>query len=353
MNVLNQLKWNFSRKSSFEKINKRLSLQQKIMKKSTQKNIPKSIKLTKYLEESFRFHFLHYFSKSLKLIFKICLVSFCLKTALYALRQQHKAYIRDLSYMQAYGYAKFTNYENLMFGKNNFEFYVFPYSFFHSVKYNQKDPVNSFLKVFDNYLNHPKFGSELGEFIFMLLKYEPLRPPRNDFISILVSDYINSDDFMDSLIRLLKIWFLNDDFKKAIVQKIQDALFSEKVKFSLLDALLNEVMILIELPEIKALKHEILEFFSKPENNKDTALSMSDPVKVKKALKKIKKDKVFYNDSPPYDDFFMLTKYNKFYLRTIYDFMLVEPDTPIVDYNYYENPLFKYSKAAAELYPDD
>jgi len=183
----------------------------------------------------------------------------------------------------------------------------------------------------------------------MLWKYEPLKPPKNDFISILINDYINGEDFLDSLIRVLKVWLLNDDFKRALLQKVLDALFSDKVLFGLLDALINEFFILLELPEVKEIRKELTEHYSKPENSKDNAFDMSDPVKVKSALKAIKKDKVFYIDSLAYNDYFKLTDYNKFYLRTVYDFFLEDPDHPIIDFIYYENPIFKYAKNTDEL----
>jgi len=256
--------------------------------------------------------------------------------------------------MQYYGYARKSNYNNLMNGKEKIEFMIFPNTSLHTMKYEERSAIISFVKIFDKYIYHPNFGSELGKFFLNLLKYEPLKPPRNDFVSILISDYfVDSKDFMLSLIRLLKIWFINDDLKNVLIEKFKNAVFSDKVKMNAIDAVIYESFILMELPEFKDIKIELLEHFSKVENNKDTILNMSDPNRVKNTIRKIKKEKLFYTKNINVDGYcFSLTNYNKFLLKIIYDFLHSYNSRHVMDFYYYENPLWMYMDSVEELQGD-
>jgi len=347
MNLFSKIKWNFRRKTNFSYKTKSIYSIPKNLEQNQFdiKNSIKNEKLHKFIT--------YYINTSLKIIFKICIFSFCLKIILLYIRNYHKVYLRDLSYMQFYGYARRSDYDKFISAKDSIEFTIFPNSFFHSIKYNEKNAVDSFLKVFNKYINHPDFGMELGKFILELLKYQPLKQPKNDPISIILSEYIDSEDFMGSLIRLLKIWFTNEQFKQMVLNKIIDAIFSDKVKFALLDVLIYESLILSELPELKEIKVDFLDYFSKAENKKDTILSLADPLKVIEAYKKVKKERIFYLESPPLKNHFSLTKYNQYLLKIFYDMIHEDDHLPIFDFYYTEHPLFRKSPSIVELHGDE
>lgn len=345
MNFKNQLKWNICRKSHLQNFKKKIYIPNRIKTGLVPKTRFFIHKTISPIEEMFRKHLIYYLSKSIKMIFKICLISFCLKFVFYHLRLYHKAYIRDLSYMQNYGYARRTDYEPLMSGKSYFSFYIWPSSIFHSFEYTGNDPLTSFLDIFNKYVYHDNYGNEIFNIILKIWYHTPLKPLKHDFINILLNDYVNGEDFMESLYSVLKLWFLNDDLVNILLEKVYDNIFSEKVKYGLLDAFIYGIFVLVEDPEINQIKINLVKNFEK-EGVK--LFNVDDNERVDKAIKEIKRKNVYYSESPS-ADYFKLTDYNKFYLRTIYDFFLEKPQDPIIDFDYFEEPLYDIPRKVDDI----